>query len=143
MTGTTDYIVVTGAAGFIGSHLVDRLLHDGQQVVGIDCFTDYYDATLKRANLACALGDPRFTLIERDLLDLLHPDDDFTAVFRQAGCVYHLAAQAGVRASWGAPSARTPTTTCWRHRRSLRLAWAGVRERSSTRRPRRCTEIAP
>ncbi len=96
-----DYIVVTGAAGFIGSSLVDRLLNDGQRVVGVDNFTDYYDPALKRANLVGALGDPRFTLLERDLLDLLHPNNDLTTVFRQAGCVYHLAAQAGVRASWG------------------------------------------
>lgn len=96
-----DHIVVTGAAGFIGSHLVDRLLDDGGRVIGIDSFTDYYDAALKRANVASALGNPRFTLLERDLLDLLHPTDDLTAVFRQARCVYHLAAQAGVRTSWG------------------------------------------
>ena len=96
-----NHVVVTGAAGFIGSHLVDRLLDDGQSIIGIDSFTDYYDPATKSANLASALGDPRFTLLERDLLDLLHPADDLTTVLRQAGCVYHLAAQAGVRASWG------------------------------------------
>ena len=96
-----NHIVVTGAAGFIGSHLVDRLLSDGQRVIGIDSFTPYYDADLKRANLAHALGEGRFTLIEKDLLGLLRPDDESAAALGQATYVFHLAAQAGVRASWG------------------------------------------
>jgi UDP-glucose 4-epimerase len=96
-----NHIVVTGAAGFIGSHLVDRLLRDGHRVVGIDSFTPYYHSTLKWANLANALGDPRFTLIEKDLLRLLQGDDALAGSLAQADYVFHLAAQAGVRASWG------------------------------------------
>lgn len=94
-------VVVTGAAGFIGSHLVDRLLDDGHDVVGIDAFTDYYDAVIKRANLTRAQAHSHFTLVEKDLLDLLRGDETLTAVFRRSRLVYHLAAQAGVRASWG------------------------------------------
>src|SRR5512132_918973 len=59
--------LVTGAAGFIGSHLVERLLREGVRVTGVDCFTDYADPALKRANLAAAQSDPRFTLLELDL----------------------------------------------------------------------------
>lgn len=88
--------LVTGAAGFIGSHLVDQLLAGGAQVVGIDSFTDYYARELKDANLTAARRHDGFTLVESplqaaDLDDLLH---DVTHVF-------HLAAQAGVRKSWG------------------------------------------
>lgn len=97
-----SHIVVTGCAGFIGSHLVDRLLGDGHEVVGIDCLTDYYDPEVKRANLSSALNDARFTFMERDLLGLLRPQDGLRPTFATAQLIYHLAAQAGVRASWGA-----------------------------------------
>ncbi|MEI6727358.1 MAG: NAD-dependent epimerase/dehydratase family protein, partial [Actinomycetes bacterium] len=88
--------VVTGCAGFIGSHLTDRLLADGHTVVGIDSFEDYYPRTLKDANLEEALANPAFTMREADILDA-----DLPAILDGAACVYHLAAQAGVRASWG------------------------------------------
>ena len=103
MVGPT---VVTGCAGFIGSHLCDRLLADGKVVVGIDSFEDYYPRAQKEANLAVARSDPRFTLCDADILDLA--DERRTAgrsrledLLEGADCVYHLAAQAGVRASWG------------------------------------------
>jgi len=98
---------VTGAAGFIGSTLVDRLLADGLEVVGVDSFEDYYPRTMKVANLARALGNPRFTLVEGNLLDLAAHDEGqgCASLLRQeigeADTIYHLAAQAGVRASWG------------------------------------------
>lgn len=94
--GSSPHALVTGAAGFIGSHLVERLLADGATVTGVDCFTDYYDPALKRANLAAALTHPRFRLIESDLgvADL--------SALPDAQVVFHQAAQAGVRASWGA-----------------------------------------
>ena len=91
-----DHIVVTGAAGFIGSSLTDRLLAEGRTVVGIDSFEDYYPRAQKEANLAGALANPAFTLVEEDLLDANLP-----SLVSGAACVYHLAAQAGVRASWG------------------------------------------
>jgi len=94
-------VVVTGAAGFIGSHLVDRLLADGRRVVGIDSLTDYYDVALKRANLASALRSPAYSFREGDLVSLLDPASELRDCFSGAECVYHLAAQAGVRASWG------------------------------------------
>lgn len=88
--------LVTGAAGFIGSHLVERLLADGVAVVGIDSFTDYYEPERKRDNLAVAREDPDFELIEGDLTTLDLGD-------ALAGCdvVFHLAGQPGVRVSWG------------------------------------------
>ena len=88
--------VVTGAAGFIGSHLCERLLAEGHTVTGIDCFTDYYSPDRKRAHLAGALASDRFSLIERDLNMC-----DLVELFGGAACVFHLAAQAGVRRSWG------------------------------------------
>ena len=91
-----DHIVVTGAAGFIGSSLTDRLLADGHAVVGVDCFSDYYAREQKEANLAGARANPAFTLVEEDLLDA-----DLPSLIRGAACVCHLAAQPGVRASWG------------------------------------------
>ncbi|MFC1907124.1 NAD-dependent epimerase/dehydratase family protein [Chloroflexota bacterium] len=87
--------LVTGCAGFIGSHLVDRLLKVGYEVVGIDCFTDYYPKEIKKANISNALEHPNFSLIEENILDINRDE------FPEVGCVFHLAAQAGVRASWG------------------------------------------
>jgi nucleoside-diphosphate-sugar epimerase len=89
-------MVVTGCAGFIGSHLTDRLLADGHAVVGIDSFEDYYPRAYKEANLAGARANPAFTLLEQNILEA-----DLPALLGDAACVYHLAAQAGVRASWG------------------------------------------
>jgi len=91
-----DLVLVTGAAGFIGSTLVDRLLRDGYRVRGIDAFTDYYDPAIKRRNLEAARRDPRFELVEGDLVDV-----DLQNLLRDVSCCFHLAAQAGVRASWG------------------------------------------
>jgi nucleoside-diphosphate-sugar epimerase len=89
--------VVTGAAGFVGSHLCEHLLSQGDDVVGIDCFTDYYDAEVKERNLRGALENERFTLVREDLLDAPLAD-----LFQGAEVVYHLAGQPGVRPSWGA-----------------------------------------
>ncbi len=89
-------IIVTGVAGFIGSHLVETLLKQGNEVIGIDEFNDYYDPLLKRKNIANFQDSPNFTLVEGDIQFLdwqkLLPDVEF---------IYHQAAQAGVRASWG------------------------------------------
>ena len=88
--------LVTGAAGFIGSHLIPRLLDSGAEVVGIDCFTDYYPRNVKERNLEPLLARPEFRFIDDEIqtarLDKLL--DGVTTVF-------HLAAQAGVRKSWG------------------------------------------
>jgi UDP-glucose 4-epimerase len=88
--------LVTGVAGFVGSHLGERLLDGGAEVLGIDCFTDYYARPLKEANLAPLRARDRFSFVETAIqaapLDRLL--DGVTHVF-------HLAAQAGVRKSWG------------------------------------------
>ncbi|MFI4946373.1 MAG: NAD-dependent epimerase/dehydratase family protein, partial [Burkholderiales bacterium] len=63
-------VVVTGAAGFIGSHLAERLLADGHDVTGVDCFTDYYARELKEKNLETARASARFRLVEGRLQDL-------------------------------------------------------------------------
>ena len=88
--------VVTGAAGFIGSHLASSLLEAGQEVLGIDCFTDYYPRSMKEANLAPLRDHARFRLVEERLQDAELPRH-----LEGASAVFHLAAQAGVRASWG------------------------------------------
>ena len=88
--------LVTGCAGFIGSHLTESLLADGHDVLGIDCFTDNYDVDLKQANLECARGYPRFRLAVADLART-----DLEAMIEDRDVVYHLAAEPGVRPSWG------------------------------------------
>jgi nucleoside-diphosphate-sugar epimerase len=89
-------VVVTGAAGFIGSHLSESLLADGHEVTGVDAFTDYYPRPIKEQNLEACRGHRSFRLVEGRLQDM-----DLRPVLEGAERVFHLAAQAGVRASWG------------------------------------------
>ncbi|MGH2480156.1 MAG: GDP-mannose 4,6-dehydratase, partial [Ktedonobacteraceae bacterium] len=87
--------LVTGVAGFIGSHLAKRLLIEGHEVWGIDSLTDYYPRALKERNLEGLRYWERFAFIEKDLLDLkLKPLLDVM------DRVFHLAGQPGVRDSW-------------------------------------------
>lgn len=88
--------VVTGAAGFIGSTLAQRLLNEGHTVIGIDCLTDYYSPRIKRENLKPLLDHGNFSFLEKPIADL-----ELNDVLDCADCVFHQAAQAGVRASWG------------------------------------------
>jgi UDP-glucuronate 4-epimerase len=93
--------LVTGAAGFIGSHLVEALLNRGDEVVAIDNFDTYYNPTVKRQNVAWALSRPQCTLLEGDIRDAsflvkVFDTGSFTGVV-------HLAARAGVRASIADP----------------------------------------
>ncbi len=90
-------VVVTGCAGFIGSHLSEALLALGCRVTGVDSLTDYYDPAQKHANLERCREHADFVFHPRDLNAL-----DAVALLRGARVVFHLAAQAGVRASWGA-----------------------------------------
>lgn len=88
--------LVTGAAGFIGSHLTKRLCNDGYDVTCVDSFTDYYDVRLKRANAEAATRAGA-TFIDGDLNAL-----DLASVVDGIHVIFHLAGQPGVRSSWGA-----------------------------------------
>jgi nucleoside-diphosphate-sugar epimerase len=88
--------LVTGAAGFIGSHLCERLLEEGYDVVGVDKFLDNYPRHFKLKNIADLLNRPHFTFLEEDLLQL-----DLKQILNDISYVFHLAAQPGVRSSWG------------------------------------------
>lgn len=88
--------LVTGAAGFIGSHLSAALLDSGASVTGVDCFTDYYPRALKEANLATMKGRPGFQFVQGALQEM-----DLKPLLAGVTHVFHLAAQAGVRKSWG------------------------------------------
>ena len=96
MSADQGHVVVTGAAGFIGSHLAEALVDRGHRVVGIDCFTTAYPPAEKRRNLQRLLGHPAFRLVEGDLVTLA-----LDAWLEGAAVVFHQAAQPGVRASWG------------------------------------------
>lgn len=90
-------VLITGCAGFIGSHLCEKLVKRGAFVVGVDRFSDYYSLELKEKNLANLRRAENFKLIEADLLDL-----DLEELVTDVEYIFHEAAQAGVRASWGA-----------------------------------------
>ena len=96
-------ILLTGAAGFIGYHVAERLLAEGERVVGVDNLCDYYDVGLKRARLARLATSSRFEFIEADISDRVAVPALFDRL-RPASCV-HLAAQAGVRYSLEHPHA--------------------------------------
>jgi len=93
--------LITGVAGFIGSHLAEKLLSLGHQVVGIDKFLNNYPRDFKERNHAGFKAHPDFLFLEEDLLRL-----DLGALLRGVDYVFHLAALPGVRASWGAEFAR-------------------------------------
>jgi nucleoside-diphosphate-sugar epimerase len=88
--------LVTGVAGFIGSTLAERLLAEGGDVIGIDCFTDYYPRAVKERNLAASVNHGRFRFVEARIQDA-----DLSHLLADRTHVFHLAAQAGVRKSWG------------------------------------------
>jgi UDP-glucuronate 4-epimerase len=90
-------VIVTGAAGFIGMHVAERLLDRGETVIGVDVFNDYYDPALKAARAARLDGRPGFTMVRMDIAD----DAAMMALVRDSGAkrIVHLAAQAGVRYS--------------------------------------------
>lgn len=95
-------VLVTGAAGFIGSNLADALLARGDEVIGLDEFNDYYDPAIKRQNIASALRNPRFQLHEADICDEAGLRTIFETVRPEV--VVHLAARAGVRPSLQDPN---------------------------------------
>ena len=88
--------LVTGAAGFIGSHLSERLCALGHEVVGVDCFVDYYPRDVKERNLRALRENAGFRFAEIDLSKA-----DLAPLVRDVQWIFHQAAQAGVRASWG------------------------------------------
>ncbi|MGB2807677.1 MAG: GDP-mannose 4,6-dehydratase [Sedimentisphaerales bacterium] len=89
-------VLVTGAAGFIGSHLCERLLGNGCVVLGVDNFDDFYDPQIKRSNIADCLKNKTFQLVEADIRDRAAMDE---MVGRDIDIIVHLAARAGVRPS--------------------------------------------
>lgn len=95
-SGDKPKCLVTGVAGFIGSHVAERLVGEGYAVTGVDCFTDYYPEDVKRQNVKNLLQSADFRFIQQDIIDLDLPEE-----LRDVAFVLHFAAQAGVRSSWG------------------------------------------
>lgn len=87
--------LITGVAGFVGSHLAEALLTSGHEVIGLDAFIDYYSRPAKERNLAAALSHPRFSLRELDLRS-----DDLSGLLDGVDAVIHLAAIPGLPQSW-------------------------------------------
>jgi UDP-glucuronate 4-epimerase len=138
-------VLVTGAAGFIGSNLVDVLLQRGDEVVGLDNFDPHYDPALKRRNLTKALADPRFKLIEADILDAssLH-----SVINRwHPNGIVHLAARVSNRHSLGATDSAGYDTVNAGGTATLLAACAGASPRAfvfvSTGNVYDCTATAP
>ena len=95
-SGTVRSALVTGGAGFIGSHLVDRLLAEGWQITVVDNFDPFYDPVIKRRNVAVHLEDPNFELVTADIRDTEALRYSFSGEY---DVIVHLAAKAGVRPS--------------------------------------------
>ncbi|MEM7274229.1 MAG: SDR family NAD(P)-dependent oxidoreductase [Actinomycetota bacterium] len=104
-TGSAPRAVVTGAAGFIGSHLVARLLADGAEVAGVDSLDPWYDPAMKRSNVQSVGPWARRGFEATDLLEL--SVDDLAARFDGVDTIYHLAGRPGVQPSWGSGFAET------------------------------------
>jgi UDP-glucuronate 4-epimerase len=94
-------ILVTGAAGFIGSHVVDRLLEQGYKVLAVDDFNDFYDPAVKRQNIHFHLQNPAYSLYEGNIRDIKFLDAIFAE--NRIDALIHLAARAGVRPSLEQP----------------------------------------
>jgi UDP-glucuronate 4-epimerase len=90
-------ILVTGGAGFIGSHLAEKLLEYGHKVINLDNFNDFYDPMIKRKNISKGSLSPRYTLVEGDIRDKILLESIFTTF--KIDTVVHIAALAGVRKS--------------------------------------------
>ena len=88
--------LVTGAAGFIGSHLCKKLLRDGAHIIALDAFTDFYARSIKENNIRDLIRHPHFQLIAADILE-----QDLDKIMKKTDVVFHFAAQPGVRTSWG------------------------------------------
>ncbi len=88
--------LVTGCAGFIGSHLAERLIEEGYKVIGIDCFSDYYSRGIKEKNMEKLMESDSFHFVELDITQT-----NLVELLNGADYIFHQAAQAGVRASWG------------------------------------------
>ena len=96
-------VLVTGAAGFIGSHLVERLLADREEVIGLDCFDDFYDPAIKERNLETARDHESFREARIDVRD----SDAIRKLPDTVDVVVHLAAHAGVHRSIEHPELTT------------------------------------
>lgn len=95
-TSLAGRCLITGVAGFIGSHLAERLVAEGCEVVGVDCFTDFYSAAMKEQNITALQSDKRFELVRSDLAEAA-----IEPLLENVDYIFHQAGQPGVRASWG------------------------------------------